>query len=214
MPWQLTRISRSLGATMLIINPNWHLESKNNTLSIIWVGNPVLLWPMTILLTRKKFLKINFWSIWAINVSFFTRSGLGTRLRSRGTLDYPRSSEHTCKLSSYFSSAAELLSEYNSISTKTWDRSRGIRWYFVEQQTPAPIHLQIPSWYRCQLTAYLVKHVNSIGGRCCQFRHPRLYQGSKSRKISYRAIVHDFVRGQKFYRARFVHESCTKKIVR
>jgi len=33
-----------------------------------------------------------------------------------------------------------------------------------------------------------------------------LNQGSKSRKISYRAIVHDFVRGQKFYRARIVHE--------
>ena len=38
-------------------------------------------------------------------------------------------------------------------------------------------------------------------------------QGSKSRKISYRAIVHDFVHGQNIFRARFVHDSCTKKIV-
>ena len=40
-----------------------------------------------------------------------------------------------------------------------------------------------------------------------------LFQGSKSRKISYRAIVHDFVHGQNIFRARFVHDSCTKKIV-
>ena len=38
-----------------------------------------------------------------------------------------RSSEHTLKLSSYFSCTAELLSEYDSISAKTRNRSCRIR---------------------------------------------------------------------------------------
>ena len=86
MPWPLTRILRSLDATMLIIYPKWRWESKNNILSIIWVGKPGLLWLMTILLTRKKSQKINFWSIWAINVSFFTSSGPVSRPWFQGTL--------------------------------------------------------------------------------------------------------------------------------
>ena len=41
---------------------------------------------MTILLTRQKSQKINFWSIWAINVSFFTSSGPVSRPWFQGTL--------------------------------------------------------------------------------------------------------------------------------
>ena len=172
MPWPLTRISRLLDATMLIIYPKWRWESKNNILSIIWVGKPGLLWLMTILLTRKKIPEDQLLIDLSDQCEFFYQlwTGILSMVPRNSDLNYTRIIR--AYLSSYFSSVAEFLSQYNSISPKTWNRSRGIRWYFVEQQTPTPIHLQICSWYRCQFTANLAKHVISIWGRSFQFRYP------------------------------------------